>query len=120
MSLFAELKRRNVVRVAVLYVIAAWVVLQVADVLFGMMKVPEWSGKLVLGLLALGFPIAMIFSWIYEITPEGLKTARGSSWAVDHGRDRAQAQHRHRRLRCDRDHWHRRRPAGSRTRCSCS
>ena len=73
MSLFAELKRRNVVRVAVLYVIAAWVVLQVADVLFGMMKVPEWSGKLVLGLLALGFPIAMVFSWIYEITPEGLK-----------------------------------------------
>jgi TolB-like protein/cytochrome c-type biogenesis protein CcmH/NrfG len=71
--LFAELRRRNVVRVAALYLIAAWLMMQVADVLFSMIGVPEGSGKLLLALLALGFPIALIFAWVYELTPEGLK-----------------------------------------------
>jgi len=72
-SFFAELKRRNVVRVAALYLLAAWLILQIADVLFGMLDVPEWSGRLVIGLLVLGFPLALIFSWVYELTPQGLK-----------------------------------------------
>jgi len=70
--LVSELKRRNVFRMAVLYVISAWLVMQVAEVIIGLAGLPDWSGKLVLAVLAIGFPIALIFSWFYEITPEGL------------------------------------------------
>src|SRR6185295_11647518 len=73
MSLISELKRRNVIRVALLYVVAAWVILQVAQLLFDVLKLPDWTSRLVLGLLMLGFPLALIFSWVYELTPEGLK-----------------------------------------------
>lgn len=72
-SFLAEIRRRNVARVAVLYLVAGWLILQVADVLFGLLQVPGWSLRLVLGLLMLGFPLALIFSWIYELTPEGIK-----------------------------------------------
>jgi serine/threonine-protein kinase len=73
MSVLSELQRRNVFRVAALYLIAGWVLLQVAELLFGALGVPAWGLRLVLGLLLLGFPLALIFSWIYELTPEGLK-----------------------------------------------
>ncbi|HMB58432.1 MAG TPA: hypothetical protein VKN35_00840 [Xanthomonadales bacterium] len=73
MSFFEELKRRNVVRMAVLYTVASWLILQIADVLFENLDVPAWAFRLVLGLLALGFPLALIFSWVFEITPEGIK-----------------------------------------------
>ncbi len=73
MSFFSELKRRNVFRVAVLYVIASWVILQAADVLTDILPVPEWTGPFVFLLLLLGFPLVLIFSWVYEITPEGIK-----------------------------------------------
>ena len=73
MSFFEELKRRNVVKVAVLYVVAAWLILQVGDVLFDNLGAPEWAFGLVLGLLVLFFFPALIFSWVYELTPEGLK-----------------------------------------------
>ncbi|KPK52333.1 MAG: hypothetical protein AMS22_09415, partial [Thiotrichales bacterium SG8_50] len=58
---------------AVLYVIAAWLLLQVTDVLSSLLTVPDWTGSLVVLLLILGFFPAMIFSWVYEMTPEGLK-----------------------------------------------
>ncbi len=73
MSILSELQRRNVVRVAALYLIAGWVLAQVAELLFGALDVPSWSLRLVLGLLLLGFPLALIFAWVYELTPEGLK-----------------------------------------------
>ena len=73
MSLFSELKRRNVIRVIVLYVISSWVILQAADVLGGMLPVPDWTGSFVFLLLVLAFPFVVIFSWVYEITPEGIK-----------------------------------------------
>jgi TolB-like protein/Tfp pilus assembly protein PilF len=72
-SFFAELKRRNVIRVAVFYAVASWVLLQVGDLLFSALGVPLWSIRLLLGLLLVGFPLALIFAWIYELTPEGLK-----------------------------------------------
>jgi hypothetical protein len=72
MKLFSELKRRNVLRMAVLYVVAAWLVMQVAEVLVGLGALPERTGQWILVLLAIGFPIALIFSWFFEITPEGL------------------------------------------------
>jgi TolB-like protein/tetratricopeptide (TPR) repeat protein len=69
----AELKRRNVVRVAVLYGLAAWLILQVADVLVPALGLPDSAMRLVALLLLLGFPLVLIFSWVYELTPEGLK-----------------------------------------------
>ena len=74
-KLFSELKRRNLFRIAALYLVGGWVILQVADVLFGLLEVPGWSLRLVAGLLLLGFPVALVFAWVYEITPEGLKPA---------------------------------------------
>jgi serine/threonine-protein kinase len=76
MSFFEELKRRNVIRMAVLYGIASWLILQIADVLFDQLGVPGWAFRLVLGLLVLGFPLALIFSWVFELTPEGIKRER--------------------------------------------
>ena len=73
MSVVAELKRRNVVRVAVLYGLAAWLILQVADVLVPALGLPDWVMRFVALLLILGFPLVLIFSWVYELTPEGLK-----------------------------------------------
>jgi TolB-like protein/Tfp pilus assembly protein PilF len=72
-SVIAELKRRNVVRVAVLYGLAAWLILQVADVLVPALGLPDWVMRLVTLLLLLGFPLVLIFSWAYELTPAGVK-----------------------------------------------
>ena len=73
MSVVAELQRRNVVRVALLYGLASWLILQVADVLVPALALPGWVMRLVSLLLILGFPLVLIFCWIYELTPEGLK-----------------------------------------------
>ena len=72
-SFWAELTRRNVVRMAILYVVVSWLILQVADVLFANLGAPEWAFGLVLGLLILFFVPVLIFAWVYELTPEGLK-----------------------------------------------
>ena len=73
MSFIGELKRRNVTKVAAFYLVAAWVVLQVAEVVFEVIEVPgEWL-RFILALLVIGFPVALTFSWIYEMTPDGLK-----------------------------------------------
>jgi TolB-like protein/Tfp pilus assembly protein PilF len=71
--IWTELARRNVIRVGALYAVAGWILLQVADILFGLLDIPGWGLRLVLGLLLLGFPLVLIFSWVYEMTPEGLK-----------------------------------------------
>jgi TolB-like protein len=70
--LISELKRRNVFRMAVLYVVVAWLVMQVAEVVIGLANLPDWSGQVVLAVLAVGFPIALVISWFYELTPEGV------------------------------------------------
>lgn len=76
MSIFEELKRRNVIRVAALYVVVSWLLLQVADILFDAFDafdVPSWSIRLLVAILVLGFPLALIFSWVFELTPDGLR-----------------------------------------------
>ncbi|MCH7822574.1 MAG: hypothetical protein IIA07_11195 [Proteobacteria bacterium] len=73
MSLFQELKRRNVIRVALLYLIASWLLLQLADVLSSILPVPDWTGSFVFMMLLICLAPVLIFSWIYEMTPEGLK-----------------------------------------------
>jgi TolB-like protein len=72
-SIWGELKRRNVVRVALAYVIVGWLILQFADVLVPLLTLPEWVGRLIFLLLLVGFPLAVFFAWAYELTPEGLK-----------------------------------------------
>lgn len=72
-SFFSELKRRNVYRVGIAYAIASWLILQVIDVVDPIIGIPEWVPKLILVLLGIGFPLALIFAWAYEMTPEGLK-----------------------------------------------
>jgi TolB-like protein len=79
MSLIAELKRRNVIRVAIAYMVVSWLTLQAGDVLFGLLGVPDWGLRLLFGILALGFPVALVLSWIYELTPEGLRRDPGHS-----------------------------------------
>ena len=75
-KLFSELKRRNVVRVGLAYVVLGWVVLQVGDVLFDTFGTPDWVGKTLAALLLLGFPFACLFAWAFEMTPEGIKKTR--------------------------------------------
>ena len=72
-NFFGELKRRNVIRMAGLYLVGAWLVVQVAGTVLPMFGAPEWLPRSVVVLLAIGFVPALIFSWVFEITPEGLK-----------------------------------------------
>lgn len=72
-GLIGELQRRNVFRVAMLYLVASWVALQMADVGVSLLGLPHWTGRLVLLLLVLGFPVALVVSWAYELTPDGLR-----------------------------------------------
>src|SRR5262245_17391437 len=72
-NFFTELKRRNVYKVAVAYVIAAWLIIQAASILLPTFEAPAWVMKVIVMLLVLGFPTALMFSWAFEITPEGIK-----------------------------------------------
>ena len=80
-NFFSELKRRNVYKVAVAYAVVAWLLIQVATQVFPFFDIPNWAVRLVVLLLALGFPVALILSWAFEITPEGIK--RESEIAAD-------------------------------------
>jgi TolB-like protein/Flp pilus assembly protein TadD len=73
MNLIQELKRRNVFRIGILYLVATWLLLQLTDVLSSLLPVPESTGSLVFLLLVLGFFPVVIFAWVYEMTPEGLR-----------------------------------------------
>jgi TolB-like protein/Flp pilus assembly protein TadD len=89
-SFFAELKRRNVYKVAVAYAVVAWLLMQVASQIFPFFEIPNWVVRLVVLLLIIGFPIALIIAWAFETTPEGIKRtevadaagqrSRGGAW----------------------------------------
>jgi TolB-like protein/Flp pilus assembly protein TadD len=68
-----ELQRRNVYRVAVTYAVVSWVLIQIATQVFPFFEIPSWAVRLVVLLLALGFPVALILAWAFELTPEGIK-----------------------------------------------
>ncbi len=72
-SFFAELKRRNVYKVAVAYVVVSWLLLQAASILLPAFDAPPWVMKIFIIVIIFGFPVALIFSWAFEITPEGIK-----------------------------------------------
>ncbi len=73
MSFIKELKRRNVIRVAIAYAVAAWLLIEFSATTFPMLRLPEWTATFVTVLVIIGFPLALIFAWAYELTPEGLK-----------------------------------------------
>ena len=70
---FAELKRRNVYKVAVAYAVVAWLVIQAASIFLPAFNAPQWAMQIIILILVIGFPIALAFSWAFEITPEGIK-----------------------------------------------
>src|SRR5438552_5177238 len=70
---FGELKRRNVYKVAVAYAIVGWLLIQIATQVFPFLEIPNWVVRLVIALVAIGFPIALIIAWAFEVTPEGIK-----------------------------------------------
>ncbi len=74
-NFFRELKERKVIKVGIAYVVGAFVVMEIADVMFPAIGLPESSIKLVFGLLAVGFPLALVLTWAFDITPEGIKRA---------------------------------------------
>src|SRR5437899_5655179 len=76
-NFFAELKRRNVYKVAVAYAIVGWLLVQVATQVFPFFEIPNWAVRLVVLLIIVGFPIALVLSWAFELTPEGLKREEG-------------------------------------------
>src|SRR5258708_25784903 len=72
-SFFGELKRRNVYKVAVAYAVVGWLLVQVATQVFPFLEIPNWVVRLVIALVAIGFPIALVIAWAFEATPEGIK-----------------------------------------------
>src|SRR6202045_1725193 len=74
-SFFSELKRRNVYKVGVAYAVVSWLLIQVATQVFPFFEIPNWAVRLAVLLLILGFPVALVLSWAFEITPEGIKRA---------------------------------------------
>ncbi len=78
---FAELKRRNVYKVAVAYVVVAWLLVQVATQTFPFFEIPNWVVRAVILVLCLGFPVALVLAWAFDLTPEGLQRADGVSRA---------------------------------------
>ena len=73
MGVVSELRRRNVFRVALAYIVVAWLILQVGDTLAPALRLPDWVNTVLAFFLILGFPLAIFFSWAYELTPQGLK-----------------------------------------------
>src|ERR671918_2608461 len=70
---FGELKRRNVYKVAIAYGVVAWLLIQIATQVFPFFEIPNWAVRLVVLVIIVGFPIALIIAWAFELTPEGLK-----------------------------------------------
>jgi TolB-like protein/Tfp pilus assembly protein PilF len=85
-NFFAELKRRNVYKVAVAYAVVGWLLIQVATQVFPFLDIPNWAIRLVILLTALGFPIALIIAWAFELTPEGIRRTEDADAAGQRSR----------------------------------
>ena len=81
-NFFAELKRRNVYKVAVAYAVVGWLLVQVATQVFPLFEIPTWAIRLVVLLIVIGFPIALVIAWAFELTPEG---PSGRKMPIVHG-----------------------------------
>ena len=78
-NFFAELKRRNVYKVAVAYAVVGWLLVQVATQVFPFFEIPNWAVRLIVLLIVVGFPVALVIAWAFELTPEGLKRTEAST-----------------------------------------
>jgi TolB-like protein/Tfp pilus assembly protein PilF len=85
-NFFAELKRRNVYKVAVAYAIVGWLSIQIATQVFPFLEIPNWVVRLVIAAVAIGFPIALVIAWAFELTPEGIKRTKSTDAARHHSR----------------------------------
>src|SRR5206468_12114827 len=85
-NFFAELKRRNVYKVGVAYAVVGWLLVQVATQVFPFLEIPNWAIRLVILLTALGFPVALIIAWAFELTPEGIKRTESADLARQRSR----------------------------------
>jgi len=81
-NFFAELKRRNVYEVAVAYAVVGWLLVQVATQVFLFFEIPNWTVRLIVLAIVIGFPIALVLAWAFELTPEGLKRAEDVNLAT--------------------------------------
>jgi hypothetical protein len=81
LKFWQELRRRKVMRVALVYVVAAWLLIQVADTVFPQFGIPVWASTFVTLLLTIGFPIALIMAWAFELTPDGIRTTKAAQSA---------------------------------------
>src|SRR5215831_8341768 len=87
-ELFGELKRRNVYKVAVAYAVVGWLLIQVATQVFPFLEIPNWMIRLFILLTALGFPVALIIAWAFELTPQGIKRTEVADAERQHSRGR--------------------------------
>lgn len=78
MSFFSELRRRHVFKVGISYIVVGWLILQVVDVLLGNLDMPAWTFRLILVLLLIGFPVAIMLAWAYDLSPDGIKRTSAS------------------------------------------
>jgi TolB-like protein/Tfp pilus assembly protein PilF len=85
-TFFAELKRRNVYKVAIAYAVVAWLLMQIATQVFPFLEIPNWAIRLVIMLIVIGFPFALIIAWAFEATPEGIKRTEAADAAGQHSR----------------------------------
>jgi serine/threonine-protein kinase len=85
-NIFTELKRRNVYKVAVAYAVVGWLLIQVATQVFPFLDIPNWAIRFVIFVTALGFPVALIIAWAFELTPEGIKRTEAADAARQHSR----------------------------------
>ncbi|MCZ6673017.1 MAG: hypothetical protein O7C75_08760 [Verrucomicrobia bacterium] len=75
-TFWSELKRRHVVRVAITYAVVAWLLIQISATVFPQLSIPDWAAKFVTLLLLIGFPLAIILAWAFELTPDGIETTK--------------------------------------------
>src|SRR5215471_17333019 len=83
---FSELKRRNVYKGAVAYAVVGWLLIQIATQVFPFLEIPNWAIRLVIFVTALGFPVALVIAWAFELTPEGIKRTEDADAAGQHSR----------------------------------
>src|SRR5213076_3547439 len=80
---FTELRRRNVYNVAIAYGVVAWLLMQIATQVFPFLEIPNWVVRLVIMLIVIGFPIALVIAWAFELTPQGLKRTEAADAASE-------------------------------------
>src|SRR5438045_8091123 len=85
-NFFAELKRRNVYKVAIAYAVVGWLLVQVTTQVFPIFEIPNWAIRLIVLAISIGFPIALVMAWAFELTPEGIKRTEAADAAGERSR----------------------------------